>query len=185
MNYDLESPDLAPEIMELQQRSADTSVPTVPVGSTGAVLPVSQGGTGANTAASARSNLGAAAAGANSDVTSLDAALSITNLVALTLAADTPAQITADQNNYALAAKVVQRLSTDASRTVTGLTCTSKVIIIFNVGANDLVLANESGSSSAANRIITGTAANLTLAAAGRALLVYDAASSRWRVVTP
>jgi hypothetical protein len=44
------------------------------------------------------------------------------------------------------------------------------------------LLANESASSLAGNRIITGTGANLTVAQGGAAVLVYDDTSSRWRL---
>ena len=50
-------------------------------------LPVANGGTGANTAGGALSNLGAAASGANSDITSLNALTSITPSSALTVGA--------------------------------------------------------------------------------------------------
>jgi hypothetical protein len=145
------------------------------VGATGVVLSISQGGTGANNAGAARSSLGTAASGANSDLTSL------TGLTALTFAASSPAQITSDQNNYALATNIIHRLSADAARTLTGLTCGSKFIVISNVGANDLILANQSASSTAANRIITGSGADFTVAADQTILLYYDSTTARWR----
>jgi hypothetical protein len=97
----------------------------------------------------------------------------------------TPAQITANQNDYAptgLAGATVLRLSTDASRTLTGLSGGSdgRVLDILNVGSFDLVLANESASSAAANRFALG--GDATIAAGGGASLIYDAAASRWRV---
>jgi hypothetical protein len=141
----------------------------------GGVLLVAQGGTGANNQSGARTNLGAAASGANSDLTSL------TGITALTFAASSPAQITSDQNNYALATNIIHRLSTDAARTLTGLTCSSKFVVISNVGANDLILANQSASSTAANRIITGSAADFTVSADQTILLYYDSTTARWR----
>lgn len=97
-----------------------------------------------------------------------------------------PAQITADQNDYALnATATLIRLNTDASRTITGFNATGnngRLVMIINVGANDLVLANENAGSSAANRIITGTGADLTLTAGQSCWLIYDETSTRWRV---
>jgi hypothetical protein len=98
-----------------------------------------------------------------------------------------PAQITANQNNYNptdLSTSAILRLSTDASRTLTGLAGGSdgRVVVIHNVGSFDLVLAHESGSSTAANRFVLPGAASLTLAANTAAVLQYDATSSRWRV---
>ncbi len=48
-------------------------------------VPVASGGTGATTAAGARANLGAAASGANSDITSLSVTTSVTSTTALAL----------------------------------------------------------------------------------------------------
>jgi hypothetical protein len=97
--------------------------------------------------------------------------------------ATSPAQITADQNNYAPAAGYFQRWSSDAARTVTGMVSAADgtVRLIWNVGAQSIILANESASSTAANRFTTSTAASLTVTANKCALCVYDLASTRWR----
>lgn len=94
-----------------------------------------------------------------------------------------PAQITSDQNNYDPDEQSFLRLSTDASRTITGFAdgADGRHLYIANVGSNDLVLANQSASSSAANRIITSTGANITIAADDSAILIYDDTTSRWR----
>ena len=78
------------------------------------------------------------------------------------------------------------RLSTDASRTVTGFDATSntdRLVRIVNVGSFDLVLANQHASSSAANRIITGTGADVTLAADASCWTWYDSTTARWRIM--
>jgi hypothetical protein len=99
-----------------------------------------------------------------------------------------PAQITADQNNYNPGASSLNlRLSSDASRTLTGLTFTNakqdgQIHYIWNVGSQNIVLANESASSTAANRFTTTTGADLTLGANKCAFAFYDATSARWRV---
>jgi hypothetical protein len=95
-----------------------------------------------------------------------------------------PAQITADKNNYdptGLAKASVLRLTSDASRTITGLAggADGRVMIILNVGVNPIVLANQNTSSAAANRFAIGT--NLTIGADQSASLIYDATSQRWR----
>lgn len=108
-----------------------------------------------------------------------------TGKVALT--ADlTPSQITADQNDYAPAGHgtaAVLRLSSDASRTITGLQggADGRLLVLCNVGANAIVLADESSSSTAANRF--ALSGNYTLAADTAVLLAYDSTSSRWRLV--
>lgn len=112
----------------------------------------------------------------------------ITYGIGLTTGASTPSQITSDQNDYAFAggtsSYIFQRLSSDASRSITGIAGggDGKHLILANVGSSEIVLANENAGSSAANRIITGTGQNLTLAPNVVARLVYDATTQRWRV---
>lgn len=95
-----------------------------------------------------------------------------------------PAQITADQNNYNPGTGSFHRLSTDAARTITGFVAeaTGSPMFIANVGAFNLVIANESASSTAANRVITGTGADVTLNPDDSAIFLYDGASARWRM---
>lgn len=97
----------------------------------------------------------------------------------------TPAQITANQNDYDPGDNTFLRLNTDASRTITGFSQgeTGKNLYVLNVGSNDLVLANQSASSAAANRIITGYGANLTIPSDGAARLWYDSTTTKWRVI--
>lgn len=97
-------------------------------------------------------------------------------------AADTPAQITADTNDYTLGSLTVQRLTTDASRTLTGFVAIPNALkVIVNAGAQNLVLANQSASSVAANRLINQAGANLTLTAEQSAIYWYDLTTTRWR----
>jgi photosystem II stability/assembly factor-like uncharacterized protein len=96
----------------------------------------------------------------------------------------TPAQITANQNDYnptGLATASVLRLSSDASRDITGLSggADGRVMTIFNIGANPVVFKNQSTSSTTANRFALG--ADMTLAADQSITLMYDATSQRWR----
>lgn len=99
----------------------------------------------------------------------------------------TPAQITADKNNYAptgLSGANIMRLSTDASRTITGLEALrrSRLLIICNVGSFDIVLADSSGSSTAGNRFALSS--DMTLNPDESVTLWYDLATSRWRALT-
>lgn len=103
---------------------------------------------------------------------------------------DSPAQITADQNNYQAGSgrSYFYRLSSDASRSITGLNPVGgtnqngETHILANVGSNNIVLVNESASSTAGNRFTNSTGADITLAANEAALVWYDGTSSRWRV---
>lgn len=98
-----------------------------------------------------------------------------------------PAQITSDQNNYSptdLNLHSVLRISSDASRTITGLDIgyEGRIIYIFNVGTNNIILSNENASSTAANRFKIGS--DITIGADRGVQLWYDTTSSRWRAVS-
>ena len=96
---------------------------------------------------------------------------------------NSPAQITANQNNYAPGDFSVLRLSTDASRDVTGFSggAQGRLLILFNVGANDIVLKHQDANSTAGNRILANTAADITISANEIAFLWYDSTTARWR----
>lgn len=97
--------------------------------------------------------------------------------------ARTPAQITADQNDYSPGVGLFQRWSSDASRNVTGMVAgqDGEVRFVWNVGAQNIVFVNESASSTAANRFACSTGANQTLPTLRCLRAMYDATSSRWR----
>ncbi len=101
--------------------------------------------------------------------------------------ATSPAQITANQDNYNPGgASYFQRWNSDASRNVTGLTFTAAQVdgqchLIVNVGAQDIVL-KEQTTSTAANQFLNSTGADITLSAKQAADVIYDATVSRWRV---
>lgn len=98
----------------------------------------------------------------------------------------TPAQITSDQNNYNpanLADAFCLRLSSDALRTITGITAPAvpgRLLLLANVGSFGISLSPENGASTAANRFAISS--TLFLSAGDTALLRYDGTSSRWRV---
>lgn len=97
----------------------------------------------------------------------------------------TPAQITANQNNYAPGTAWFYRLSTDASRDITGLSTSQvsgQVAEVWNVGAQNIVLKNQDANSTDVNRFICTGGADITLAADEVALLRYDGTTQRWRV---
>jgi hypothetical protein len=97
--------------------------------------------------------------------------------------ATSPAQLTANQNDYNPGTGVYFRLSSDASRDITGIAngVDGRRITLVNVGTNDIVLKNNDAGSTAANRLLTGTGADVTLGADDSAELIYDATTSRWR----
>ena len=100
-----------------------------------------------------------------------------------------PAQLTADVNDYAPATGSAMRqwwrLTSDASRTITGVAVqqANDTQWITNVGSNPIVLAHQNVGSAAGNRIISPTGANLTIAADESALLIHDSVTDRWRIL--
>jgi parallel beta-helix repeat protein len=96
-----------------------------------------------------------------------------------------PAQITSNQNNYDAGFEQVLRLSTDATRSLTGMARGFDGMLrrILNVGAQTLDIPNESGSSTAANRFVTGTGGTRSVAAGAAVDAIYDGGTSRWRLV--
>ncbi len=99
----------------------------------------------------------------------------------------TPAQITAQQDNYnptGLSTASTLRLATDASRSITGLAggADGRVLIIHNIGGFNLALVDESGSSTFANRF--ALSANLTIPPDNSVALQYDGTTLRWRVLS-
>ena len=106
----------------------------------------------------------------------------------LALAAISPAQLTADTDDWDptdLATADIIRVSTDASHNLTGIAAptTAHLVLIENVGTEDLVLTHEDAASTAANRIICPGDADLTIGPDVAVAIAYDLASARWRVV--
>lgn len=99
---------------------------------------------------------------------------------------NTPAQLTANADDYAPGDYAVLRMSSDVARTVSGMSGGKKgrVLWVHNVGAQNIVLAHQSASSLAANRFTSPTGANITLGANDSARLYYDSTSATWRITT-
>lgn len=117
-----------------------------------------------------------------------DAASGLSVPGALILAGDiTPAQITADQNDYApagLATAYVVRLSSDNdNRRINGIAggVDGRILTLINIGAADIILPREVSSATAANRLYS----DLFLAAGGGSgILQYDGTLQRWSVIS-
>lgn len=103
-----------------------------------------------------------------------------------------PAQITADQNNYSptnLRHAGVLLINSDAARNVTGMvpltdtdSADGRTIQLYNNGAFNITLKDQSGSSTAANRFDLNSA-DVVLLPKTTITLRYDNSSSRWLIV--
>jgi hypothetical protein len=71
-----------------------------------------------------------------------------------------------------------------AAFTITGIAGgqDGKIVFLYNTTAQNMTIANESASSSAANRILTMSGANESTTTTGNVTLIYDATGQRWIV---
>jgi hypothetical protein len=97
-----------------------------------------------------------------------------------------PAQLTANTDNWAptnFSKTLTVRLSTDASRNLTGLAggAAGRIVTLENIGSQNLVLKNASSSSTVGNRF--ALAADYTLAGSTHVVLLYDGTASRWTIL--
>ena len=99
---------------------------------------------------------------------------------------NTPSQITANQDNYDPGEYDVLRLSSDASRNITGISGgkMGRWMTLINTGSNNIVLIHQSTSSLAANRMIMSSGFNVTIGPGYHVDLYYDSTSLRWRINT-
>jgi hypothetical protein len=99
----------------------------------------------------------------------------------------TPTTLAADADDYDLEDAQVARISASgATRQITGILASAHPSLrldLINVGSEDIEITDQDVSSAAANRIITGTSATLTLGPDGAARLLYDTTSTMWRIV--
>lgn len=101
----------------------------------------------------------------------------------------TPTQIAANTDNWnptGLATAAVIRLSTDATRSLTGIVAqpAGTELLLANVGSFDATLVHDA-TSTAANRFTCPAASNFILSAGESVWIWYDTTSSRWRIGAP
>ena len=92
---------------------------------------------------------------------------------------------TGAQDDVNLGSTSAVRYTGAGTATFTGVTggVNGRILYVHNDSASALTLSNDSGSSTAANRILTGTGSDLAVAAGSSIVMQYDATESRWRVV--
>jgi hypothetical protein len=108
--------------------------------------------------------------------------------LARTNTVESPAEITANRNNYEPGAgKDIFRLTANAARNITGIVARNDgdAILLINVDSTDAItLKHASADSTDVNRILVPWEGDYVLAAkGGAALLVYDGTTDRWRVI--
>lgn len=102
--------------------------------------------------------------------------------------------IAANQNNWSPwvdgVAPYITLTCTGAARTITGIDSSwaglfnASTFFLSITATNNCVLANQSASSLAENRIICPSGTNLTIPSGGGVWLYYDLSALRWRVVS-
>jgi hypothetical protein len=100
-----------------------------------------------------------------------------------------PAQITADQNDYAPtghATATALRLDASATWNLTGLAggADGRIVTLYNIGSNAILLQHDSASSTAGNRFYLPGASYVTLYGSSHTgvELQYDSTLSRWKI---
>ena len=96
---------------------------------------------------------------------------------------NTPAQLTANVDDYAPGDYASLLMSADAPRNISGISDGKKgrELKILNIGGFNLVFLNQSLLSVPANRIITTNGASVTLGTNDSCVLYYDSTTQRWR----
>lgn len=101
---------------------------------------------------------------------------------------NSPAQITADQNNYSpsgLLPNQFLRINSDANHDITGIDSTGfsdrDTLVVINIGSFDIKLKENDANSLAANRLLIN--ADITIQDEEAVTLIYDGTSSKWRCI--
>jgi hypothetical protein len=117
--------------------------------------------------------------------TTLSDNLTLTANGSIRITAGTDFSTVGTSNNVALGNAGLYRLTGASTQTINGITggANGRQLTLVNAAAQAAILANEAGASTAANRIVTGTGANISIPAGASITLIYDATTSRWRVI--
>lgn len=103
----------------------------------------------------------------------------------LRMSVATEPQLTANENDLVIEPTVYHRMSSDASRNVSGIAFQqdNAYMIIVNVGSFDLVYLHQSALSALVNRFISPTGADVTLSPNDALHMIYDGTNNAWRIV--
>jgi hypothetical protein len=103
---------------------------------------------------------------------------------ALSTTALSPAEITANTDDWAVNTNSFVRYTADGEYDLTGIVAglDGQRLVLVNIGANKVTIKDQDGSSVAANRFLTNTGGDLELTQDEVAEMIYDAQTARWRV---
>ncbi len=167
--------------------SASTSVLTPLVGrATAGTLSI---GTDANSTAVTISRTGVATSVAGAlnvaEATQLSGGLTVTNGGNVAFQKGSDYNTVGITNNVDLGTGTLFRLTGVSAQTITGLAngADGRIITLVNAGSTAATISNNSGSSLAANRILTGTGGDIILPAGASVQLAYDSSALVWRVI--
>lgn len=126
--------------------------------------------------------------GAAAGVATLDSG-TVLPIAQLLTASITPSQISSDQTDYTISGFSTAhsvRLNASSPITINSLSSSwdGRIVLLENVGANDITLAHE-GAGTAAYRFLCNSSASFVIPPSGSTFIKYDGTNSRWRVVTP
>lgn len=109
----------------------------------------------------------------------------ITKVTTAQLVANYQAQITTNVNDFSPGAGSLQFWNTDANHNITGMAAgqPGEEREIWNNGVQNWVLTNQDALSTAANRWLTTTGANLTVTPNQCVKVRYDGTGARWRAI--
>ncbi len=147
-----------------------------------AVMDLTSGTLGLNTTSNQPINTG-------TGLLSVGGALSVTGALTVSDGFATPKgadfATTGTVNNVDFGNGSLFRYTGINNATLTGIAngIDGKRISIMNVSSFNLIIANESASSTDINRILTTSGANVTIPSLSTVGLQYDAAATRWRVI--
>lgn len=119
------------------------------------------------------------------NTTTISANLTVTSAGNVAFQKGTDYSTTGTTNNVNFGTGALFRLTGASAQTITGITggTDGRMVTLVNAATQAATIANNSASSTAANRIITGTGADMTLIAGASISLVYDSGASLWRIV--
>ena len=118
--------------------------------------------------------------------TTASSGLTLTNAGSLATQKSADYSTTGSTNNVNLGAGSLVRLTGASAQTITGISggADGRLLTIVNAGTTTATLADNSASSSATNRITTGTGGDISLPVGSSLTLIYDSGASLWRATS-